>query len=127
MPTTPSTTTASRSKMRLVVTSLEDSAGMGVARATDGRLRCLTAGVYSPIMARFLGRSAAHRPHGACDVQLHWRRARCADEICSAKAAAAIRRRNVACRRSLGRCRRPRLFYNDTAPAEIYTLSLHDA
>src|SRR5262245_7732698 len=75
MPTTASTTTASRSKTRLVVTSLEDSAGMGVARATGGRLRFLTAGLYSPIMARFLDRSAAHRPHEACDVQLNWRRA----------------------------------------------------
>src|SRR5215471_366867 len=103
MPTTPSTTTASRSKMRLVVTSLEDSAGRGVARATGGPLRFLTAGVYSPIMARFLDRSAAHGPHGACDVQLNWRRARCADEICCAEAAAAIQRRNVACGRSLGR------------------------
>src|SRR5262249_20048491 len=101
MPTTASTTTASRSKTRLVVTPLEDSAGMGVARATGGRLRFLTAGGFFRVMARFLGRSA-HRSHEACDVQLNWRRARCANEICCAKAAAATRRCQVACGRSLG-------------------------
>src|SRR5262249_59084151 len=62
MPTTPSTTTASRSKMRLVVTSLEDSAGRDVARATGGPLGFLTAGGYFPIIARFLHPRAAPPP-----------------------------------------------------------------
>src|SRR5262249_56005578 len=48
MPTRPSTAMASRSKTRLVVSSSDDSAGTGVARATGGRLRfCLAGNLFA--------------------------------------------------------------------------------